>query len=100
MCVTGRSWPRRPCIWISILVWALVDSRLLSDTNLDSSWRFHRPIPSQSTIRNLLQEYLDINAIPRRSFFETIQPFAVDEAERKKLNEFGTIEGQVILRLK
>ena len=64
--------------------------------NVDDSWRFHRPPPHQTTIRSLLQSYLDINAIPRRSFFEVIQKFARDNLERDKLQDFGTVEGQVL----
>jgi hypothetical protein len=33
--------------------------------------------------------------MPRRSFFESIYHFAEDEQEKEKLEEFGSIEGQV-----
>lgn len=42
-----------------------------------------------------MTQYLDIRAVPRRSFFEFSRRFATDDREREKLEEFCTLEGQV-----
>ncbi|KAG8972202.1 NAPDH-dependent diflavin reductase [Tulasnella sp. 425] len=46
-----------------------------------------------ATIRQLLAKHLDICAVPRKSFFESVQHFASDEREKEKLNDFCTKEG-------
>ena len=40
------------------------------------------------TLRQLLTEYLDINAIPRRSFFAKIAHFTEDEMQKERALEF------------
>ena len=50
--------------------------------------------PSLTTVRELLTNYLDIFGIPRRHFFELLSFFAQAEAERDKLREFVSAEGQ------
>ena len=56
------------------------------------------PVPlslsSPCTVRHLVTHYLDIQSIPRRSFFELMSQFATDELEKEKLEEFCTPEGQ------
>lgn len=52
-------------------------------------------VPSVSTLRDIFTYYLDINAVPRRSFFELLQHFASDELECEKLTEFSSLVGQV-----
>jgi sulfite reductase alpha subunit-like flavoprotein len=52
-------------------------------------------VPPTLTLREAFTRYLDINAVPRRSFFDLLRYFATDELEREKLNEFCTSEGQV-----
>lgn len=39
--------------------------------------------------------YLDINSVPRRSFFALLRHFTSDELEREKLDEFLSPEGAV-----
>ncbi|KZT36248.1 riboflavin synthase domain-like protein [Sistotremastrum suecicum HHB10207 ss-3] len=56
-----------------------------------------RKLPERVTLRQLLTSHLDINAIPRRSFFEWIRHFSDDETERGKLEEFCSSEGQTDL---
>lgn len=51
-------------------------------------------LPPLCTVRYLLQHYLDINSVPRRSFFELLIYFADNELEKEKLEEFCTAEGQ------
>lgn len=56
------------------------------------------PVPRRllhsCTIRHLVEKYLDIAAVPRRSFFELLSTFATDELEREKLLEFSSAAGQ------
>ena len=52
-------------------------------------------IPQPCTVRFLVKNYLDINCVPRRSFFEMLLYFAYDELEREKLTDFCSSEGQV-----
>ncbi|XP_062612772.1 NADPH-dependent diflavin oxidoreductase 1-like isoform X2 [Saccostrea cucullata] len=56
------------------------------------------PLPSQlplpCSMRHLVQHYLDINSVPRRSFFEFMALFSCNELEKEKLQEFCTPEGQ------
>ncbi|KAF8312316.1 riboflavin synthase domain-like protein [Clavulina sp. PMI_390] len=51
-------------------------------------------LPQSATLRNLLTHYLDIKAVPRRSFFEFCCRFASDDRECEKLQEFCTTQGQ------
>ena len=56
------------------------------------------PIPSQlpqpCTVRYLVENFLDIAAVPRRSFFEQLATFATNELELEKLTEFSSAQGQ------
>lgn len=51
-------------------------------------------LSSPCTLRTLLRCYWDIQSVPRRSFFEILSWFAVNELEKEKLEEFVTPEGQ------
>ncbi|RUS69230.1 hypothetical protein EGW08_023009 [Elysia chlorotica] len=57
-------------------------------------------IPNPCSVRWLVSHYLDINAVPRRSFFELLwyhaggEPDSDAQLEREKLAEFCTAEGQ------
>ena len=48
-----------------------------------------------STLRTIFTRYLDIAAIPRRSFFMLLRKFTEDELEKEKLDEFLSVEGAV-----
>ncbi|KAH9966182.1 riboflavin synthase domain-like protein [Lactifluus volemus] len=50
-------------------------------------------LPQVSTLRVLFSRHLDINAVPKRSFFQLLKHFATDEREREKLEEFSSPEG-------
>jgi sulfite reductase alpha subunit-like flavoprotein len=50
------------------------------------------------SLKDLLCEYYDITATPRRYFFELLSHFATDERHREKLLEFASNEGQEELR--
>jgi len=51
-------------------------------------------LPTPCSVRHLVTKYLDINAVPRRSFFQMLKYHAKDEMEREKLEEFCSPEGQ------
>ena len=62
-------------------------------STLDQSLPDH--LPTVTTIREIFTRYVDINAVPRRSFFALLKHFAQDDTEREKLEEFLTEEGAV-----
>ncbi|KAJ9502431.1 NAPDH-dependent diflavin reductase [Exophiala xenobiotica] len=66
----------------------LISTRRPSTSN--SSHLATSPIFSRKdlTLRNLLTEYLDINAIPRRSFFGAIANYTTDDMHKERLLEF------------
>ena len=45
-------------------------------------------ITSETTLRDLLNTYLDLNAIPKRSFFSVIAHFTDDKTQKERLLEF------------
>jgi sulfite reductase alpha subunit-like flavoprotein len=47
------------------------------------------------SMRQLLEEVLDIFSVPPRSFFEWLTYFATDPIEQEKLKELISKEGQV-----
>ncbi|XP_073717118.1 NADPH-dependent diflavin oxidoreductase 1 [Misgurnus anguillicaudatus] len=51
-------------------------------------------LPQPCSIRFLVEQFLDISAVPRRSFFELLATFATNELEREKLLEFSSAPGQ------
>ena len=55
----------------------------------------HARIPRQTTLRELFSRYLDVTAVPRRSFFTMLRRFAKSELEAEKLDEFCSVEGAV-----
>ncbi|XP_033122556.1 NADPH-dependent diflavin oxidoreductase 1-like [Anneissia japonica] len=54
----------------------------------------HWLLTSSCFLRQLVERYLDINSIPRRSFFEILATFSDDEMEKEKLQEFSSAQGQ------
>ncbi|XP_075935768.1 NADPH-dependent diflavin oxidoreductase 1 isoform X1 [Anarhichas minor] len=51
-------------------------------------------LPQPCTVGHLVESYLDIAAVPRRSFFELLSTFATNEMEQQKLVEFSSAAGQ------
>ncbi|MFT7817556.1 NADPH-dependent diflavin oxidoreductase 1 isoform X2 [Arapaima gigas] len=51
-------------------------------------------LPQPCTIRHLVESFLDISGVPRRSFFELLASFATNELEAEKLAEFSSAQGQ------
>ncbi|XP_069790684.1 NADPH-dependent diflavin oxidoreductase 1 isoform X2 [Narcine bancroftii] len=60
----------------------------------DSATPLPARLPQPCTVQYLVERYLDINCVPRRSFFELLSYFSPDELEREKLKEFSSAEGQ------
>ncbi|KAI0061316.1 riboflavin synthase domain-like protein [Artomyces pyxidatus] len=50
-------------------------------------------LPPVSTLRTIFTRYLDINAVPKRSFFRLFRNFTSDDREKEKLDEFVSPEG-------
>ncbi|XP_076867747.1 NADPH-dependent diflavin oxidoreductase 1 [Brachyhypopomus gauderio] len=51
-------------------------------------------LPRPCAVRYLVERYLDVAAVPRRSFFELLATLATDELERGKLVELSSPQGQ------
>ncbi|NWZ90552.1 NDOR1 oxidoreductase, partial [Nesospiza acunhae] len=51
-------------------------------------------LPQPCTIQYLVTHYLDISCVPRRSFFELLASFSMNELEQEKLQEFSSAQGQ------
>ncbi|XP_067296248.1 NADPH-dependent diflavin oxidoreductase 1 isoform X1 [Pseudorasbora parva] len=51
-------------------------------------------LPQPCSVLFLVEQFLDISAVPRRSFFELLATFATNELEREKLLEFSSAQGQ------
>lgn len=52
-------------------------------------------MPPVASLRELFSQYLDFNAVPRRSFFQFLRYFTADEMERERLDEFLSPQGAV-----
>lgn len=51
-------------------------------------------IPDGLRIYDVIKYYFDIQSVPKRSFFEFLWPFSLNDLERGKLREFASTEGQ------
>ncbi|XP_028408257.1 NADPH-dependent diflavin oxidoreductase 1-like isoform X2 [Dendronephthya gigantea] len=65
---------------------------LLSQNYQDIPLPKHLPQPC--TVRYLVENYWDIQGVPRRYFFELLSHLTTSELEEEKLQEFNTAEGQ------
>ncbi|KAJ6612272.1 hypothetical protein B0H10DRAFT_2053037 [Mycena sp. CBHHK59/15] len=63
----------------------------IEQTMTDQSLPEH--LPAVATPRLLFTQYLDFNAVPRRSFFQFLRYFTTDELECEKLDDFLSCEG-------
>ncbi|KAF5296664.1 hypothetical protein FQR65_LT10204 [Abscondita terminalis] len=52
------------------------------------------PLQNAVTFQQLCEEYFDLNAVPRRHFFQILSLLTDNEIEKEKLQEFATAEGQ------
>uniref|UniRef100_A0A672LQW2 NADPH dependent diflavin oxidoreductase 1 n=1 Tax=Sinocyclocheilus grahami TaxID=75366 RepID=A0A672LQW2_SINGR len=62
----------------------------LTPTDSSTARNEHSPC----SVRFLVEQFLDISAVPRHSFFELLVSFATNELERDKLLEFSSAQGQ------
>ena len=46
------------------------------------------------TVGDLVSNYLDLHAVPKRTFFELLWKFSPNDIEKEKLRDFATTEGQ------
>uniref|UniRef100_A0A4W3JVZ4 NADPH-dependent diflavin oxidoreductase 1 n=1 Tax=Callorhinchus milii TaxID=7868 RepID=A0A4W3JVZ4_CALMI len=60
----------------------------------DSATPLPARLPQPCTVQYMVERHLDINGVPRRSFFELLSHFSVDEMEQEKLKEFSSAKGQ------
>ncbi|XP_072285618.1 NADPH-dependent diflavin oxidoreductase 1 isoform X2 [Pyxicephalus adspersus] len=60
----------------------------------DSDTALPLQLPQPCTVRHLVEKYLDICCVPRRSFFQLLSYFSLDEQEKEKLQEFSSAAGQ------
>lgn len=51
-------------------------------------------LPQPCTMRHLVEQYLDVAAVPRRSFFELLATLSTNPLEKEKLMEFSSAQGQ------
>ncbi|XP_029468216.1 NADPH-dependent diflavin oxidoreductase 1 isoform X2 [Rhinatrema bivittatum] len=51
-------------------------------------------LPQPCTVQYLVERYLDISCVPRRSFFQLLSYFSSDKLEQEKLQEFSSAQGQ------
>ncbi|KAG9354602.1 hypothetical protein JZ751_001315 [Albula glossodonta] len=51
-------------------------------------------LPQPCTLGYLVESFLDIASVPRRSFFELLACFATNDLEKEKLREFSSAKGQ------
>ncbi|XP_014675803.1 PREDICTED: NADPH-dependent diflavin oxidoreductase 1-like [Priapulus caudatus] len=68
----------------------VVGDDVLSDVRLPLESQLPRPC----TVRECVESYWDIQAVPKRYFFELLSHFASDELEKEKFQEFASSEGQ------
>jgi sulfite reductase alpha subunit-like flavoprotein len=80
---------------LQILGWTdVADVPLRFNVNSQFQGKITAPSPSSfskdgnMTLRSLLTKHLDLNAIPRRSFFSLIMHFTTDEFQKIRLQEF------------
>lgn len=48
-----------------------------------------------ATLRQIFTRHVDLNAVPRRFFFQLLRHFVSNELEQEKLDEFVSVEGAV-----
>ena len=84
---------------IALMGWeGLVDKLVKPRPNIDYPFPApsHATLPvvtdKNTTLRTVLMEKIDLNAIPRRSFFSLIAHFTTDEVQRERLQEFADPE--------
>lgn len=82
-------------ILLGVYTCPLLGLSLLNPDHSHADQHLPDHIPTITTLREIFTRYVDINAVPRRSFFALLKHFAQDDMEREKLEEFLTKEGAV-----
>ncbi|KIY44336.1 riboflavin synthase domain-like protein [Fistulina hepatica ATCC 64428] len=72
---------------LAMLGWSDDADTPLSVQSAQPDQSFPVDIPNVATLRVLFSQYLDFLAVPRRSFFEQLHRFTVDNLERERLDE-------------
>ena len=67
---------------------------LLSPTNPKIPLPSLEQLPRPCSLAYAVKHYFDIQAVPKRYFFELLAHFTTDELEKEKFQEFNTAEGQ------
>ena len=67
---------------------------LLSPTNPKTPLPSLEQLPRPCSLAHAVKHYFDIQAVPKRYFFELLAHFTTDELEKEKFQEFNTAEGQ------
>lgn len=96
LAITPKSSPKDVQILIDLMGWGEQADRPIALVPAGDTIS-HSPIPGVDshpnlTLRSLLIDYLDVKAIPRRSFFSAIAHYTNDEMHRERLLEFTNPE--------
>ncbi|KAK4875055.1 hypothetical protein RN001_011477 [Aquatica leii] len=67
---------------------------ILKISEIDPDVPVPTPLHYQVSFQQLCEEYFDLNAVPRRHFFQILSLLTDSEIEKEKLEEFVTAEGQ------
>ena len=95
--INPENMPRDVDALLELMGWQDVADTLMviipNDTQQKRSPLFHLSAPlalhsNSTTLRELLTKHLDINAIPRRSFFSAIAKYTNDDMHKERLVEF------------
>lgn len=86
--------------FLSIMKWKAIADRAVQFVPTNTKGLAHELFPPQFydtkisniTLRNFITRHLDLNAIPRRSFFAAIAHFTDDEMQKDRLVEFTNPE--------
>lgn len=94
--ITPKTSPRDVQILLDLMDWNSVADSPISLVQIGNTPSLS-PIPGLDsypnlTLRSLLTDYLDLKAIPRRSFFSTIAHYTNDEMHKERLLEFTNPE--------
>ncbi|KAF4174692.1 hypothetical protein CNMCM8694_007890 [Aspergillus lentulus] len=101
VCITPKNFDEDVQALIDMMGWGEMADKLVSlapGEKLQAAGELHAPpIPglekyAKLTLRALLMDYIDIRAIPRRSFFSAIAHYTSNEMHKERLLEFTNPE--------
>ncbi|KAL5520238.1 hypothetical protein ACEPAG_9451 [Sanghuangporus baumii] len=79
--------------FLSSMSWSDIADEEIYLSPVEQFWSIPESIPRRTSLRQLFTRYLDINAVPRRSFFKVLRHFATNEMEKEKLSVSCTAQG-------